>query len=120
MVFIQTDLRVPEKRGRLEIRSEVSDGVWSVSIIGNPDGLRYLSDVLKALGDYDQDSGNLPVGERAHIHLHPRCQLGKHSCEVLVSRADAKGTGELPDLTRPRGGDKNSEDLRGKGRTYSA
>lgn len=99
--FVKTTLKLPENRGKLEVYAESDEG-WladlGVVIIGDPDGLRYLSGVLKALADYDQDSDERPVGTREHVHLYPKCQLGRHSCEVLVSRADAKGTGELPDF----------------------
>ncbi len=101
MAMIKTNLKIPENKGKLDIYSDiVEDNVSRVTIIGDPDGLRYLSGVLQALANYDQDSDNSPKGEREHVHLHRKCQLGKHSCEVEVSRADAKGTGELPDFMR--------------------
>ena len=101
MVMIKTNLKQPENKGKLDIYSDiVEDNVPIVTIIGDPDGLRYLSELLQALADYDQDSDNSPKGEREHVHLHSKCQLGKHSCEVEVCRADAKGTGELPEFMR--------------------
>jgi hypothetical protein len=101
MAIICTNLRIPENKGKLDIFLKThEDNTPEVMIIGDPDGLRYLSELLKALADYDQDSRNLPIGEREHVHLHANCQLGKHSCEVEVCRADAKGTGELPEFMR--------------------
>ena len=101
MTIIKKNLRLPENNGKLDIYSKThEDNIQEVTIIGDPDGLRYLSGLLKALADYDQDSRNSPKGSREHIHLHRKCQLGKHSCEVEVCRADAKGTGELPEFMR--------------------
>ena len=101
MAMIKFNLKLPENKGKLDIYSKThEDNIQEVIIIGNPDGLRYLSGLLKALADYDQDSRDLPKGEREHVHLHRNCQLGKHSCEVEVCRADAKGTGELPEFMR--------------------
>ena len=99
--MIKTNLKQPENKGKLDIYSDIDeDNVQGITIIGDPDGLRYLSEVLQALADYDQDSDSSPKGEREHVHLHAKCQLGKHSCEVEVCRADAKGTGELPEFMR--------------------
>ncbi len=102
MAMIKTNLKLPENKGKLDIYSDiVEDNITTVTIIGDPDGLRYLSELLQALADYDQDNHhNLPKSEREHVHLHAKCQLGKHSCEVEVCRADAKGTGELPEFMR--------------------
>ena len=101
MAMIKFNLKLPENNGKLDIYSETDeDNFTEITIIGDPDGLRYLSELIQALADYDQDSRNLPKGEREHVHLHPKCQLGKHSCEVEVCRADAKGTGELPEFMR--------------------
>ena len=101
MAIIKKNLRNPENKGKLDIFLKSHEGnTPEVMIIGDPDGLRYLSELLKALADYDQDSRDLPIGEREHVHLHANCQLGKHSCEVEVCRADAKGTGELPEFMR--------------------
>jgi hypothetical protein len=101
MAIIKTNLRIPVNKGKLDIfLKNDEDDAPEVIIIGDPDGLRYLSGVLKALADYDQDSIDLPTGKREHVHLHANCQLGKHSCEVEVCRADAKGTGKLPDFMK--------------------
>ena len=86
------------KRWHLDIYPEVIDGnQLTVSIVGDPAGLRRLAKLLVALANTDQNSNNDSVGERAHLHLHRGESLGDHSCEVELCRADAKGTGELPD-----------------------
>jgi hypothetical protein len=101
MAMKKTNLKLPENKGKLDIfLKNDEDDAPEIMIIGNPDGLRYLSELLKSLADYDQDRRNLPKGEREHIHLHANYQLGRHSCEVEVCRADAKGTGELPEFMR--------------------
>ena len=101
MTMIKSNLKLPENKGKLNIYPNIVEGnIPTVTIIGDPDGLSYLSELLHVLADYDQDSRNSPKGTREHVHLHAKCQLGKHSCEVEVCRADAKGTGELPDFMR--------------------
>ncbi|MBE0537420.1 MAG: hypothetical protein IH624_17290 [Phycisphaerae bacterium] len=91
----------PEKRGRLDVFPEIAEGsVLKVCIIGDPDGLKYLADLLYYLADFDQSENSDPIGEREHIHLYGELQLGGHSCEVELCRADAKGTGEIPDYMR--------------------
>jgi hypothetical protein len=101
MVVVKSKLKLPKDKGKLDIYPEITEGNCpSVTIIGDPNGLRCLSEILKALADYDQNSDDSPIGEREHIHLHRQYQLGRHSCEVEISRADAKGTGELPDFMK--------------------
>lgn len=83
--------------GRLDIYPEIVDGsIVTVSIVGDPDGLRSLASLLLKLADVNQNITTSPDGSRFHMHLHPEDQLGCHSCEVELCRADAKGTGELP------------------------
>lgn len=88
--------RLPDRQGKIDIYPECQSGRTGVTIIGTPEGLRYLSRLLDFLADYDQDGSHAPAETREHLHLHPLLQLGKHSCEVELCRADAKGTGELP------------------------
>jgi hypothetical protein len=91
--------RILDKKGKLDIIPDIIEGRWlTVSIIGDPDGLRYLATLLNWLADVDQEQVNMPDGEREHIHLHSETQLGRRSCEVELCRADAKGTGKLPDF----------------------
>ena len=101
MAIVKSNLRLPESKGRLDIYQEVDkDGSPSVVIMGDPDGLHYLSEALKVLADYDQNRDSSPVGARVHIHLHRQCQLGRNSCEVEICRADAKRTGDLPEFMK--------------------
>ena len=101
MAMIKTNLKLPENKGKLDINPEIHESnITEVTIIEDPDGLHFLSELLKILADYDQDSCNIHKGAREHVHLHANCQLGKHSCEAVVCRTDAKGTGELPDFMR--------------------
>ncbi len=94
----------PDKSGNIDIFTDIIDGRFlSITILGDPQGLRYLADLLNWLADFDQGKNNDPIGTREHIHLHAKEQLGSHSCEVEICRADAKGTGELPEFMRSSG-----------------
>jgi hypothetical protein len=94
----QKSTACPRKRWHLDIYPGVVDGnLLTVSIVGDPAGLRRLAKLLVELANTDQNSNDDSVGERAHLHLHRGESLGDHSCEVELCRADAKGTGELPD-----------------------
>ena len=89
----------PKKQGKIDIFPEIHDGnAISIVIVGNPDGLRYLASLLDYMASYDQKNSQAPSGSREHIHLHIGEQLGNHSCEVELCRADAKGTGKLPEF----------------------
>jgi len=91
----------PDKSGNINIYPEIVDGnVVTISIIGDPRGLKYLAELLNYLADFDQEESQSQVGCREHIHLHANEQLDAHSCEVEICRADAKGTGELPEFMR--------------------
>jgi hypothetical protein len=95
---IRNHAEYPEKEGRIDIFPEIHDGnAIGIVIIGNPNGLRYLARLLYYLAEYDQENSRAPSDTREHIHLHVGMQLGHYSCEVELCRADAKGTGELPD-----------------------
>jgi hypothetical protein len=88
-------------KGKLDIYVEMVDGHDAATvIIGDPKGLRYLASLLTNMADIDQNRGKDVIGSREHIHLHRNVQLGSYSCEVEICRADAKGTGELPDFMR--------------------
>jgi len=91
----------PLKTGKIDIFPKVEDGnVITVTIIGDPKGLRYLAELLNYLAEFDPKKTKAPNGSREHIHLHVGEQLGIHSCEVEICRADAKNTGELPEFMR--------------------
>ncbi|MBE0538003.1 MAG: hypothetical protein IH624_20265 [Phycisphaerae bacterium] len=91
---------LPEKDGRICIRPETVDDIQYVSITGDPEGLRYLADALKWLADFDQNRNTDPPGSREHLHMEPGEELDSCSCYVELCRADAKGTGELPDYMK--------------------
>lgn len=87
--------KIPNKKGILYIYPIIYNGkTTKVNIDGNPDGLRYLASLLNYAAEIDQEKIGLPDGERFHIHLNAGSQLGWHSSEVEICRADAKGTGE--------------------------
>ncbi len=91
----------PDKSGNIDIYIEdIEEKQQAVCIVGDPDGLRYLASLLNWLADFDQQRNNEPEGSREHIHLHANDQLGNHSCEVEICRADAKGTGELAEFMK--------------------
>jgi hypothetical protein len=94
----------PELIGHLDIfvaqNEEENNGeitTWQKILIhGDPEGLRSLATLLLKLADTDQnDSADLPIGAREHIHLLPIYNLSSSSEEVIVGRLDAKGTGEF-------------------------
>lgn len=92
---------IPKIKGKLDIYPLIHYGdTLGINIIGNPDGLRSLAKLLQYLADWDQNLSGMPVGEREHIHISPESQLDDHSCQVEICRADAKGTGELPDFMK--------------------
>jgi hypothetical protein len=91
----------PEKSGNIDIYPQIIDANQvAVTIMGDKEGLRYLASLLNWMADFDQESNADPDGTREHIHLHRETQLGCFSCEVSLCRADAKGTGELPDFMK--------------------
>jgi hypothetical protein len=80
------------------------DGVtstWSeVLIHGNPEGLKSLAKLLMEIAELNQndtEDKQLPTGARAHVHLRPGIELSKSSCDVIVGRLDAKGSGAFFD-----------------------
>ena len=80
----------PDKKGILDIYPEIHDGnSIAVSIIGDPEGLRYLADLLNYIANLDQNENSDSIGAREHIHLYAETQLSTHSCEVEICRADA-------------------------------
>lgn len=97
-------MKLPKSKGRIEIFPAIHHGnVPSVTIIGDPAGLRHLAELLHAVADADQSQTPAPPGTREHIHLHPQQHLGSHSCEVEICRADAKGTKGLPEFMKAGG-----------------
>jgi hypothetical protein len=86
-----------EKSGKLDIYPKVIGNSSEVKIVGDPEGLRYLANLLNTIADFDQNTNSAPEGSREHTHLTPATHLGYFSSQVEICRADAKGTGELPD-----------------------
>lgn len=88
---------VPAHYGTLSIAPTLLNGqVVKVTIMGDSDGMDYLSDLLKYMAELDVELRNMPDGARAHFPLRPGLQLHELSCEVEICRAEAKGSGELP------------------------
>ncbi len=96
-VHINRVNELPDKGGYISIDAKRYKKAVEVRICGDPAGLRYLAEVLRWLADFDQSRNTDPIGSREHLHLTPGEQLDADSCYVEVCRADAKGTGELPD-----------------------
>jgi hypothetical protein len=92
----------PEITGRLWITAHLEEANRiGVGICGDPEGLRSLGEKLIFLANADQRTRRVPEGERDHMHLVPKSdlgfggQLGATSCRVELCRADACGTGEI-------------------------
>jgi hypothetical protein len=86
------------KQGNLVIFPTIESGKFpTVRIVGDPQGLKYLADLLNELADLDQEENGDPIGTREHTILSPETHLNYHSCKVELCRMDAKGTGELID-----------------------
>jgi len=82
----------PEIIGQIEI-SRSENGIF---IGGDPAGLKSLAVLVAWLAEVDQERmPPLPDGERAHLHLHPGCQLCRNSEAAEIGRLDAKGAGHV-------------------------
>ena len=89
----------PTPKGKLAIYPKIVYGrSCEIEIVGDPEGLLYLSGLLRQLAEMNQDDMPIPNGAYAHLHIRPECELAYHSTEVTLSRADAKGTGMLLEL----------------------
>lgn len=90
---------MPVHNGKVCIFPEIVNGKnVNVVIIGNTEGLEYLGELILYFAKLDQIAIGVPEGERAHAHLNPGVQLGKHSCAVEICRADARGSAQLPEF----------------------
>ncbi len=90
-------MKLPKPKGKLDVFPQIHHGRFAtVTIIGDPKGLRHLAALISKVADEDQSKESGPEGSRVHIHIHPEQHLGTNSCEVEICRADARGTGELP------------------------
>ena len=95
-----------EITGHLDIfiggNEEIFEGVvtkWQdILIHGDAEGLKSFARLLTRIADLNQDeTKDLPVGAREHVHLRPNLDISKSSIEVIVGRIDAKGTGVFYD-----------------------
>ncbi len=92
----------PDVTGRIWVIPEVREGrELAVSMVGDPEGLRSFGELLIFLANADPETRRVPRGERDHIHIYPKSNLGfsgtlgAGSCEVELCRADAAETGEI-------------------------
>ena len=91
-------LTEPKPKGKLAIYPEIRDGrELRIVILGDSDGLTYLSDVLRHYASLDVNARNIPDGAREHTHWVPGNHMVEHSVRVEICRAEAKGTGDLPE-----------------------
>jgi len=76
----------------LSIYPEIVDGRHIVvTVSGNRDGLIMLAKIISDVALADQTKmPDIESGDHYHIHLHPQDQLSDCSCEVQITRADAK------------------------------
>lgn len=101
--LIKSKLKLPKIKGKIDIYPEILEGsIVQIVIIGDKKGLMSFSKFINTLATFDQNKNNDAIGTREHVHLHANFQLGSHSCEVEICRADAKGTGELPDFMQEK------------------
>jgi hypothetical protein len=74
-----------------------------IFIHGDPEGLKSFAKLLVKIANQNQAlNDKLPEGERGHVHLEHRFDLSNSSCDVIVGRLDAKGTGEFYDRYIPK------------------
>ena len=77
--------------------SFLSDSRSTIFLYGDPTGLRSLASKLLLLADLNQlelDGKSCPNSEGVHIHLDQSMGLHLSSCQLIVGRSDAKGTGD--------------------------
>ena len=95
--YVDSYENLPKKKGKVALQAEIQNNEVFVAIVGDSKGLRYLADLLYYMADLEIEERNMPDGARAHFVLHPGLQMAKRSCGVELCRAEAKGTGELPE-----------------------
>lgn len=91
----------------IEGNLEISKNRTGVFIGGDPDGLRSLAQLLVWLANVDQETyPTMPDGAWCHVHLHANDpveafnSLTPVSTQAILSRLDAKGTGDFPERYR--------------------
>ena len=77
--------------------SYLSDSRTTICVYGDPPGLRSLACKLLQLADLNQselDGRSCPNSEGVHVHLDQSMGIHLSSCQLIVGRSDAKGTGD--------------------------
>jgi len=77
--------------------SYTSDSRTTICVYGDPAGLRSLAFKLLKLAELNQtelDERSCPNSEGVHVHLDHSIGLRLNSCEMILGRSDAKGTGD--------------------------
>lgn len=98
--------------GNEETTQAVKPEAFSVLIHGDKKGLKSFAELLLYLADLDQETVAdkfLPAGAREHTILRPNRELSKSSCETIIGRLDAKGTGQYYATFIPKNGTASAE-----------
>jgi hypothetical protein len=77
--------------------SYLSDSRTTICVYGDPTGLRSLASKLLQLADLNQselDGKSCPNSEGVHVLLDQSMGIHFRSCQLIVGRSDAKGTGD--------------------------
>ena len=77
--------------------SYISDSRTTICVYGDPAGLRSFAFKLLKLAELNQselDERSCPNSEGVHVLLDHSLGLRANSCELIVGRSDAKGTGD--------------------------
>lgn len=83
--------------GVVYVTSYASDSRTTICVYGDPAGLRSLAFKLLKLAELNQselDEKLCPDSEGVHVHLDQSLGLRLNSCEMVLGRSDAKGTGD--------------------------
>lgn len=85
-------IKYPCIRGNTQAIAHSEDGITTIYLSGDRDGLLSLSKIMKKLADVDQTKlEKLPDHFASeHIHLKPNLDLSKNSIELVISRLDDK------------------------------
>jgi hypothetical protein len=74
-----------------------SDCGTTICVYGDPAGLRSLARKLLQLADLNQselDGRSCPISEGVHVHLDQSMGIHLSSCQLIIGRSDANGTGD--------------------------
>ena len=89
----------PKPRGRLWVIPRLANvGEVKVDVLGDQEGFAYLAELLEYVARLDLRAACVDRGDRYHVHLEPGGELDRLSCYTTITRADASGTGELPEM----------------------